>query len=85
MAITQRTVNSYSLPGKNDLEPRAAQYRKAIGDKKKSTDLGDGLFQSLLGVVPEYRKADSVIVVADGGLHLLPFWDGKEYVVQSHA
>ena len=38
--------------------------------------------------MPEYRKADSVIVVADGGLHLLPFsalWDGKEYAVQSHA
>jgi CHAT domain-containing protein len=88
MAITQKTANSYSLPGKNDLEARAAQYRQAIGDKRKTSDLGEGLFQSLLGVVPEYRKADSVIVVADGGLHLLPFsalWDGKEYVVQSHA
>jgi CHAT domain-containing protein len=88
MAITQRTVNSYSLPGKKDLEARAAQHRKAIGNKATATALGDELFQSLLGVVPEYRKADSVIVVADGGLHLLPFsalWDGKEYVVQSHA
>jgi CHAT domain-containing protein len=88
MAITQRSASSYSLPGKNDLETRAAQYRKAIGDKRTTSDLGDGLFQALLGVVPEYRKADSVIVVADGGLHLLPFsalWDGKEYVVQSHA
>jgi len=78
----------YSLPGKKDLETRAAQYRKAIGDKAATTALGNGLFQSLLGVVPEYRKAGSVIVVADGGLHLLPFsalWDGKEYVIQSHA
>jgi CHAT domain-containing protein len=88
MAITQKTASSYPLPGKNDLEARARQYRKAIGNKATATALGDELFQSLLGVVPEYRKADSVIVVADGGLHLLPFsalWDGKEYVVQSHA
>ena len=28
MAITQRTANSYSLPGKKDLEARAAQYRQ---------------------------------------------------------
>jgi hypothetical protein len=59
MAITQKTEVSYSLPGKNDLETRARQYRKAIGDKASATALGDALFQSLLGVVPEYRKPDS--------------------------
>jgi hypothetical protein len=31
MAITQRTVNSYSLPGKKDLEARAVQYRQPMG------------------------------------------------------
>jgi tetratricopeptide (TPR) repeat protein len=35
MAIMQRTASSYSLPGKKNLETRPAQYRQAIGEKRR--------------------------------------------------
>ncbi len=88
MAITKSAVTSHSLPGKTDLESRVSQYRRALDQKKTNAALGQGLFYTLLGDIPEYARAASVIVVADGGLHRLPFsalWDGNKYVVQTHA
>jgi CHAT domain-containing protein len=87
MAVTHNTVNSYPLVGKKTIEAKAALYLNSIDKRKARTDLSPDLFNSLLGPIPEYGKASSVIIVGDGGLHSLPFsalWDGHEYVVQTH-
>jgi CHAT domain-containing protein len=87
MAVTHNTVNSYPLAGKKTIEAKAALYLKSIDKRKARTDLSLDLFNWLLGPIPEYGKASSVIIVGDGGLHSLPFsalWDGHEYVVQTH-
>jgi CHAT domain-containing protein len=88
MAITHKTVNSYPLASRKEIEAKATLYLKSIEQRQATTALSSDLFNLLLGVVPEFEKASSVIVVGDGGLHALPFsalWDGHQYVIQAHA
>jgi CHAT domain-containing protein len=88
MAVTHDHVSNYKLAGKGDIERDCKLYRSAIAEHKALSELGSGLFRSLLGQISELSAAATVIIVADGELHLLPFsalWDGQHYVVQTHS
>ncbi len=56
--------------------------------KQKADDgLAQQLFNDLVKPVSAYRQEQSIIVVPDGKLHLLPFSalsDGGQYVLTSH-
>ena len=88
LAITHKTVHWYLLAGKGDLEKKAAQYRDLVRNQKANPELARRLFEALLGTIPEYESKQSIILVPDGKLSLLPFaalMDGNQYVISSHV
>ena len=87
LAVTQNAVHRYTLPSKTELEQEAAQYRSELVQQKTDLPLAQHLFDGLLGGIPEFREKQSLIVVPDGKLHLLPFSalaDTEQYVLASH-
>jgi len=87
LAISKTAVKRYTLKAKSELEKEAADYRSVVMKQKSEDGLAQQLFNDLLKPVSEYRQAQSVIVVPDGKLHLLPFSalsDGGQYVLASH-
>lgn len=87
IAVTGRDIHRYTLPSKEELEQQATQYRAEILHKKEDPGTAQRLFDSLLGQIPEFRKRQTVIIVPDGSLHLLPFAalaDQGQYLVALH-
>ncbi|MGA7411397.1 MAG: hypothetical protein WBW33_13000, partial [Bryobacteraceae bacterium] len=63
----------YLLPPKQVIEEEVRRYRDTLRHQKTDAHLGSELFTQLLGFTNDFGKANSLIVVPDGGLHLLPF------------
>ena len=87
LAVTRNSVRRYTLPPKDLLEREAAQYRSTLKRKKEDPALGQQLYDGLLGGIAEVRDKQDLIVVPDGGLHLLPFSalvNGGQYLMASH-
>ena len=87
LAITKTTVKRYTLKAKSELEREAADYRSEVMKQKADDGLAQQLFNDLIKPVSAYRQVQSIIVVPDGKLHLLPFSalsDGSHYVLTSH-
>ena len=88
LAITHDAVHRYALPGKVELESLSSQYRSQIRQQKSDLKLAQTLYDKLLGPILAYRKKPSIIIVPDGGLHLLPFSalaDNGQYVIITHT
>jgi CHAT domain-containing protein len=87
LAITREKVHQYTLPPKDALEQEAAQYRTEILEQKADLVRAQKLFNELLGEIAEFRQKQTLIIVPDGKLHLLPFStlaDGGQYILASH-
>jgi CHAT domain-containing protein len=87
LAVTHRTVHRYTLPSKDELERETTRYRTEILQQKEDLSLGQKLFNNLLGEIQELKEKQTLIVVPDGKLHLLPFSalvNGGHYVLTSH-
>jgi tetratricopeptide (TPR) repeat protein len=88
LAVTRETVRRYELPSKDVLEQKATEYRSEITHRKTNLALAQQLFDGLLGGIPEYKEKQSIVVVPDGKLHLLPFSalanDGR-YILTTHT
>ena len=87
-AITRDSASPYTLPSKTAIEADAAMYRKEIRSRKEDKDLAHKLFAELIQPIPAYAEKTDVVVIPDGGLHLLPFSalvDGRDYVLKSHT
>ena len=87
-AITRDSVSPYRLPAKATIETDAAAYRKEISSRKEDKDLAHKLFSELIEPIPAYASKSDLIVIPDGGLHLLPFaalMDGTGYLLKSHT
>ncbi|OJV39554.1 MAG: hypothetical protein BGO25_01750 [Acidobacteriales bacterium 59-55] len=88
LAVTDRTVHRYTLPSKDILTQEVTQYRSEILRQKNDRALAQQLFNGLLGGIPELKDKQTLIVVPDGKLHLLPFSalsNGGHYVLTSHV
>jgi CHAT domain-containing protein len=88
LVISKNAVKRYTLKAKSELEKEAADYRAEVMKQKSDYGLAQQLFNDLLKPISEYRQAQSVIVVPDGKLHLLPFSalsDERQYVLASHS
>src|ERR1700733_12018262 len=87
LAVTHQTVRRYPLPSKDVLEQEATQYRSELLQQRTDLALAQRLFNGLLGGIQELKEKQTLIVVPDGKLHLLPFStlanDGH-YVLTSH-
>jgi CHAT domain-containing protein len=87
LAVTHQTVHRYTLPSKDELEQEATRYRTEILQQRADLVLAQQLFNNLLGGIPEFKEKQTLIVVPDGKLHLLPFStlvSGGHYVLTSH-
>jgi CHAT domain-containing protein len=87
LAVTHHTVHRYTLPPKDELEREATRYRTEILQQMTDLALAQQLFNGLLGGIQELKEKQTLIVVPDGKLHLLPFStlaDGGHYVLTSH-
>ena len=88
LAITRHSVHVYELPSKTTIEEQASEYRRLLRRRQTNSILAQTLFHALLSLMPEYRSKHSIIVVPDGGLHLLPFsalMDQGLYTIRTHA
>ncbi|MEA2259716.1 MAG: hypothetical protein QOJ51_2541 [Acidobacteriaceae bacterium] len=88
-AVTQSSVTPYRLPSKAVIEADANVYRNEISYRKVDRVLAKNLFNELLRPIKEYATKTDLIVVPDGGLHLLPMSalvdDKGSYVLQTHT
>jgi CHAT domain-containing protein len=87
LAVTRTTVHCYALPARGVMQKEVMQYRSELMAKKTDPALGQKLFKSLLGGIPEFNLKPDLIVVPDGDLNLLPFaamMNGGQYVLASH-
>ena len=73
LAISPFKVGCYLLPAKTSIEKDVTDYRDRLRKRGVDAQLGQQLFRNLLGFTQDYRSSKSLIIVADGGLHLLPF------------
>lgn len=88
LAVTRTGAHCYTLPPKSALIDDASRYRTELMDQKTDLPLAQKLFNSLLGVIPEYSTKADLIVVPDGELELLPFGalaNGGQYILASHT
>jgi CHAT domain-containing protein len=87
LAITKTAVKRYTLKAKSELEREASDYRSEVMKQKADDRLAQQLFNDLIKPLSAYRQAQSIIVVPDGKLHLLPLSalsDGGHDVLTSH-
>jgi CHAT domain-containing protein len=88
LAITNNSVNRYTLRGKEELEALASQYRSIVRQQKTDSGLAQTLFNELLEPLPQFKEKQAIIIIPDGDLHLLPFsalmHDGQ-YVIATHT
>jgi CHAT domain-containing protein len=73
LVVTKSTVKRFSLPSKEQIETDAKAYRDVMLKRSADRDRGQKLFRELLSFLPHYPDSSSVIAIADGDLHLLPF------------
>ncbi len=88
LAITRHSVHVYELPSQTTIEEQVAEYRRLLRRQQTDAILAQALFHELLSPVSEYRNKSSIIVIPDGGLHLLPFsalMDQGRYTILTHA
>lgn len=88
LAVTQKSVTSYQLPSKTDIESDADRYRTEIRGRKTDIPLAQKLFADLVEPVKQYQDKHDLIIVPDGSLHLLPFAalaDHDSYLLKSHT
>jgi CHAT domain-containing protein len=87
LAITKNSVRPYLLPGKDALESDESRYREEIESQRTDRELGQKLYDELLGPIREFKAKPHVIIIPDGSLHLLPFSalvDDGAYLLQTH-
>ncbi len=89
LVITRSNARIVELPAKQRIEALTAAYLNAIRAKKSAEVEGRRLYDAVLQPVSEMKQKDSLVVVPDGRLHLVPFdalVDGAgKYVVESHT
>jgi tetratricopeptide (TPR) repeat protein len=73
LAITRDRISRYELPSKIHIEEEVQQYRGFLQKQVDKLDLAKKIYNDVLGFARSYTDSDSLIIVADGGLHLLPF------------
>lgn len=91
--VTPASVTAYELPPRESVEELAGQVHRQIGAIHQRTgalrEALDALGQMLLGPVAGRLQDQRLVVVADGGLHLVPFAAltlprGRQPVLERH-
>jgi CHAT domain-containing protein len=73
LAITRERISRYTLPGKRQIEREVQEYRNFVQKQVDKPDLAKTIFKDVLGFTRNFENSDSLIIVPDEGLHLLPF------------
>ena len=73
LVITHDSARIVPLPARVSIESSVLGYLKTLKTKASSKSQGRELYAALLKDIPEAAKRKRLIIVPDGGLHLLPF------------
>ena len=88
LVITARDVTVATLPNRASLESKVESFLSAVKKEAAAKQEGRELFAAAVGPVAKHLT-ENVIVIADGGLHRVPFAalseDGERYLVQDHS
>ena len=89
LAITHDSAHVVPLGDRASIESSVLGYLKTLKTKGSSKSQARELYTALMKDIPEVPKKDQIIIVPDGGLHLLPFDalvdDTGRYLVFSHT
>src|SRR6266436_2843586 len=89
LAITHDSAHVVPLGDRASIESSVLGYLKTLKTKGSSKSQARELYTALMKDIPEVPKKDRIIIVPDGGLHLLPFDalvdDTGRYLVFSHT
>lgn len=89
LVISRTGPRIVRLVSKSRIENLIAAYLKAVKSKLPSVTQASNLYDSLLGPVREARQKQTLIIVRDGKLHLVPFDSLREasgrYVVETRT
>jgi len=89
LVITRTSSRIVPLEGKTAIQAKVSDYVKRVKAGRVAREQAAGLFKLLLGAIDEYKGKQRLIIVPDGGLHLLPFDslidENRKYVVESRT
>jgi CHAT domain-containing protein len=89
LVVSRDSANIVALADREAIETLVLAYLKTLKTKGASKAEAEGLYDALLKSIAEVSKKERIIIVPDGGLHLLPFdalVDGTgRYLVSSHT
>ena len=71
--LTDQRIEIIALPSKTEMESKARQLRAAILYQMPRMPYGHDLYQALIAPAEHLLEGRDLIIVPDGGLHLLPF------------
>jgi len=89
LVVGSSTTQLYVLPPESTIQQDLRSYRNRIKKYGSDKELGQQLFRELLGFTSAYPSSKSLIIVADGDLHLLPFSalidESGKYLIETRA
>ena len=89
LVISHGSSHIVQLTSKKTIDTLVETYLKAVKAKQPAREEGRHLYEVLLQPIPESARKETLVVVRDGPLHLVPFEglvdDSSRYVVESHT
>jgi len=89
LAISHSGSRLVPLAGKDQINALIMAYLKAVRQKEPAHDEGRRLYDVLLRPINEVAKAETLVVIPDGPLHLVPVEglvdESARYVVETHT
>jgi CHAT domain-containing protein len=89
LAISHNGSQLIPLASRDQIETLILAYLKAAREKKPARDEGRRLYDVLLQPISEVVKAETLVVIPDGPLHLVPLEGlvdaSARYVVETHT
>ena len=89
LAISHKQARIIPLAAEDRISALVEAYRKAVKAKQTAYNEGSQLYNALLQSIPEVQRNETLVIVRDGPLYLVPF-DGLadpsgRYVVEKHT
>ncbi len=88
LSIKRDSIRVVPLRSGKEIRQLAAAFLKSVKAKSSADDQARELYEILLAPIGEALKSETIVVVPDGPLHLIPFEalidEGGQYLAQSH-
>jgi CHAT domain-containing protein len=89
LVISRSGSDIVSLAGKEQIDGTITDYSKAVKSKGPAREEGRRLYDVLLRPIPEASQKETLVIIRDARLHLVPFEgfvdESGRYVVETHT